>query len=295
MPELPEVEVVRRGLDPYLRGRRIAEATVFESRSIRRHPGNARAFERELVGATLAHFSRRGKFLWAPIRDRDAALVIHLGMSGQTLLATKRELPDRHRRISIRFEGRPRTLEFVDQRMFGGMQIDALVDDGDGGCIPRCVGHIARDILDPKFDVDAVVARIRKRTAGIKHVLLDQGLLSGIGNIYADEALWRSQLHYATPSDRIPAARLRGLIADAQTVMTEALAQGGTSFDSLYIDVNGESGYFERELAAYGREGEPCRRCSRLISRAAWENRSSFFCGTCQPRPRRNRPASRRA
>lgn len=287
MPELPEVEVVRRGLDPYLRGRRVSDVEVFEARSVRRHPGNATAFARELRGSTVEHFSRRGKFLWAPLRDRDAALVIHLGMSGQTLLATKRELPDRHRRISIRFEGRARSLEFVDQRMFGGMQIDALVDDGAGGRLPRCVAHIARAVLDPVFDTADVIGRIRRRTAGIKHVMLDQGLLSGIGNIYADEALWRSRLHYATPAFRIPAAKLETLLTDVQAVMREALAQGGTSFDSLYIDVNGESGYFERELAAYGREGEPCLRCGQPIRRAAWENRSSFFCATCQRRPRR--------
>lgn len=287
MPELPEVEVVRRGLDPYLRGRRISGVNVFEARSVRRHPGGRRSFERELRDATVAHFSRRGKFLWAPLRERDQALVIHLGMSGQALLATAREIPERHRRISLAFAGRSRTLEFVDQRMFGGMQIDALVEDGAGGRFPQCVAHIARDVLDPQFDVDSVVAKIRKRSAGIKHVLLDQGLLSGIGNIYADEALWRSSLHFATPSHRLRASAVEQLLANVQSVMREALAQGGTSFDSLYVNVNGQSGYFERALAAYGREGEPCDRCGRPISRAAWENRSSFYCGACQPRPRR--------
>lgn len=287
MPELPEVEVVRRGLDPYLRNRRVESASVFEARSVRRHPGGGRAFERELRGATIEHFSRRGKFLWAPLRDRGQALVIHLGMSGQALLATKRELPDRHRRISVGFAGRARSLEFVDQRMFGGMQVDALVADGDGGRIPKCVEHIARDVFDPRFDAVDVIAKMRKRSAGVKHVLLDQGLLSGVGNIYADEALWRTKLHYAMPAQRIRASVLEDLIANVQAVMQEALAVGGTSFDALYVNVNGQSGYFERALAAYGREGEPCDRCGRPISRAAWENRSSFYCGSCQPRPRR--------
>jgi formamidopyrimidine-DNA glycosylase len=287
MPELPEVEVVRRGLDPYLRGRRITDAAVFEARSVRRHPGGRSSFERELRDATVAHFSRRGKFLWAPLRDRAQALVIHLGMSGQALLATARQTPERHRRISIAFSGRSRTLEFVDQRMFGGMQIDGLVDDGAGGRIPQCVAHIARDVLDPQFDLEAVVARIRTRSAGIKHVLLDQGLLSGVGNIYADEALWRTAIHYATPSKRLRPAAVEQLLANVQSVMQEALAQGGTSFDSLYVNVNGQSGYFERALAAYGREGEPCDRCGLPIARAAWENRSSFYCPGCQPRPRR--------
>lgn len=286
MPELPEVEVVRRGLDPYLRGRRVTEVSVFEHRSVRRHPGGPRGFERELVGATLAHFSRRGKFLWAPLREADRALLIHLGMSGQALLTTQRETPERHRRISIRCEGRARSLEFVDQRMFGGMHIDVLVDDGDGGRIPQSVQHIARDVLDPLIDDDAVVARIRRRTAGIKHVLLDQGVASGIGNIYADEALWRSRLHFATPAGRVPARRLHELLGHVRDVMHDALAQGGTSFDALYVNVNGESGYFDRSLSAYGREAEPCDRCGRPISRVAWENRSSFFCRTCQPPPR---------
>ena len=290
MPELPEVEVVRRGLDPYLRGRRISEVRVFEARSVRRHPSGARGFERELNGAVISHFSRRGKFLWAPIRDADRAVVIHLGMSGQTLLTTAKETPDRHRRISMRFDGRPRTLEFVDQRMFGGMLIDGLVDDGDGGRVPASVAHIARDVLDPKFDDATVIQQIRRRRAGIKHVLLDQGLLSGIGNIYADEALWRSKLHYAMPAERITAARLRELLQHVRDVMTDALAVGGTSFDALYVNVNGESGYFDRALAAYGREHEPCDRCGSPIRRAAWENRSSYFCGTCQPTPRRRRP-----
>lgn len=291
MPELPEVEVVRRGLDPYLRGRRIAEVRVFESRSVRRHPSGPRGFERELTGAAVQCFSRRGKFLWAPIADEDRALVVHLGMSGQTLLTTKRETPERHRRISIRFDGKPRALEFVDQRMFGGMLLDELVDDGDGGRIPGSVAHIARDVLDPKLDEGDVIARIRRRRAGIKHVMLDQGLLSGIGNIYADEALWRSKLHYATPAERITAARLRELLQHVRDVMHDALAEGGTSFDALYVNVNGESGYFDRSLAAYGREHEPCDRCGSPIRRAAWENRSSFFCRTCQPPPRRRSPA----
>lgn len=293
MPELPEVEVVRRGLDPYLRGRRVAAVSVFEARSVRRHPSGSRGFERELRGAVIEHFSRRGKFLWAPLRDDGRALLIHLGMSGQTLLTTARETPERHRRISIRFDGRARALEFVDQRMFGGMQIDMLVDDGAGGRIPRAAAHIARDILDPMLDADALIARMRTRRAGIKHVLLDQGVVSGIGNIYADEALWRSRLHYATPAERVPVARLRSLLSDVRDVMRDALTQGGTSFDALYVNVNGESGYFDRSLHAYGREGEPCDRCGTPLSRAAWENRSSFFCRTCQRPARAARPSAR--
>ena len=290
MPELPEVEVVRRGLDPYLRGRRISAITVHEPRSVRRHTPGAAHFIDILTGARLAWFSRRGKFLWAPLAGTDEALVIHLGMSGQALLTTEREAPQRHLRLDVRFEGRARTLSFVDQRMFGGMQVDGLVDDGTGGRIPTVVAHIARDPLDPLFDPAAVVQRMRRRHSAVKHQLLDQTLVSGIGNIYADEALWRARLHWRTPGSEVSPVRLRGLLGHAADVMRAALAQGGTSFDALYVNVNGESGYFARTLDAYGREGEPCHRCGRPLLREPFEGRSSFRCPKCQPAPRSPHP-----
>ena len=128
--------------------------------------------------------------------------------------------------------------------------------------------------------------RARRRTSAIKRLLLDQGLISGVGNIYADEALWRARLHGGRPGDRLTGPVLRGLLGHVRDVMGEALAQGGTSFDALYVDVNGESGYFDRSLDAYGREGEPCRRCGTPIRRIAFMNRSSFFCPRCQRPPR---------
>jgi formamidopyrimidine-DNA glycosylase len=174
-----------------------------------------------------------------------------------------------------------RELRFVDQRMFGGL----MVSEG-GADLPPEIAHIARDPLDPEFDDDAFVRRLRRRTAGVKKLLLDQGLVSGVGNIYADEALWRAKIHGDRPGERLTAAQARLLLEEARSVMEAALGQGGTSFDALYVNVNGESGYFDRSLHAYGRDGEPCDRCTTPIRRIAFTNRSSYFCPRCQPPPR---------
>lgn len=286
VPELPEVEVVRRGLAPYVTGRSVTAVDVREPRSVRRHVAGARDLASGLEGSRVTAVSRRGKFLWLTLDD-DRALVVHLGMSGQLLLPEPGTPDERHLRVRIQLEGADRELHFVDQRMFGGMHVDELVGDGGGGRVPTTVAHIARDPLDPAFDEDAFVRRIRARSSGIKRCLLDQSLVSGIGNIYADEALWRARLHYDTPGSRLSRARLRELLGHVREVMSEALAQGGTSFDSLYVNVNGESGWFDRSLHAYGREGEPCERCGRPLVREPFMNRSSYRCPRCQRRPRR--------
>lgn len=286
MPELPEVEVVRRGLAPYVTGRVIVSAEVREPRSVRRHEAGPDDLVHALAGRRIVSVSRRGKYLWLSLDD-DKALVVHLGMSGQLLLPPRSAPPETHLRVSIDLDGADRQLRFVDQRMFGGMHVDELADDGASGRVPTTVAHIARDPLDPEFDDADFVRRLRARGSGVKRCLLDQSLVSGIGNIYADEALWRSRLHYDLPGRRIAAARARGLLDDVRAVMSEALAEGGTSFDSLYVNVNGESGWFDRSLQAYGREGEPCVRCGRAIVREAFMNRSSYRCPACQRRPRR--------
>ena len=285
MPELPEVEVVRRGLAPYVTDRRIAAVQVLEPRSVRRHEAGPADLVAGLIGRRLRSVSRRGKYLWMTLDD-DRALVVHLGMSGQMLLPDPGSADERHLRVRIVLEGADRELHFVDQRMFGGMHIDSLVEDGAGGRVPGAVAHIARDPLDPRFDDRDFARRVRSRSSGIKRCLLDQGVVSGIGNIYADEALWRARLHYDVPGDRLTNVRIRGLLAHVRDVMTDALAEGGTSFDSLYVNVNGESGWFDRSLHAYGREGEPCDRCGRPIVREPFMNRSSYRCPTCQRRPR---------
>lgn len=284
MPELPEVEVVRRGLDAHVVGSRIDSVEVLHPRAVRRHvPGGADLAAR-LTGLSVTAALRRGKYLWLEVAPGDLAVVVHLGMSGQMLVQPPDAAREKHLRILAELDS-GRQLRFVDQRTFGGWALAPLVEV-DGTVVPESVAHIARDPLDPLFDRDAIVAAIRGRGSEIKRLLLDQTVLSGVGNIYADEALWRSRIHGNRPSDRLTRPQLRTLLESVTDVMNEALAQGGTSFDALYVDVNGESGYFARSLSAYGREDEPCARCGAPIRREKFMNRSSYSCPTCQPRPR---------
>lgn len=285
MPELPEVEVVRLGLSRWVAGRTVAGAAVLHPRAARRHLAGGGDLAARLAGRTVGAASRRGKYLWLKL-DSDEALVAHLGMSGQLLVLPADEPAGPHLRARLTFTDAGRELRFVDQRTFGGLALEPLVPDGSGGALPGSVAHIARDPLDPAFDEAEFVRRLRRRRTEVKRALLDQTLVSGIGNIYADEALWRARLHWATPTERLTGPRVRELLGHARDVMAEALAQGGTSFDSLYVDVNGQSGYFERSLDAYGRQGRPCRRCGRPMVRDAFMNRSSYRCPTCQRRPR---------
>ena len=289
MPELPEVEVVRRGLSEHVAGRTIAAVDVLHPRAIRRHEAGADDFARRLTGRTIVAASRRGKYLWLPLRigreSVDTAVVGHLGMSGQLLVEDREAADEAHLRVRIGFQDAGQELRFVDQRTFGGLALADLVEDGDGGRVPVPVSHIARDLLDPLLDEAAVIGRIRGRASEIKRVLLDQSVVSGVGNIYADEALWRASINGARPADRLSASHVRAVLAAAREVMVEALLQGGTSFDALYVNVNGQRGYFERSLAAYGQEGLPCPRCGTPIRRLAFMNRSSYFCPSCQRAP----------
>ena len=279
MPELPEVETVRAGLAGIVTGRRIERVTVLHPRPVRRHPGGPDDFAATLAGHTFAEPRRRGKYLWLPFADGDA-LLAHLGMSGQFRVDAPDAplLPNTRVLFDLADAGQ---LRFIDQRMFGGLSLSP-----GGAELPDELTHIGRDPFDPEFDLAAVVRRIRAKRSAIKRVLLDQTVVSGIGNIYADEALWRAKLHYDRPADTLTAAKVRELLGHARDVMAEALAQGGTSFDTLYVNVNGSSGYFERSLAAYGREGLPCLRCGRPMVREPFMNRSSFRCPWCQRRPR---------
>ena len=285
MPELPEVEVVRAGLQAHVAGRRIAGAEVLHPRAIRKHVPGAADFTGRLAGTRVAAVRRRGKYLWLELADGEA-LLAHLGMSGQMLVQPDGTADEKHLRVRVRFDDDGPELRFVDQRTFGGLSLTELVD-ADGAALPAPIAHIARDPMDPQFDPALAVRALRSRRTEIKRALLDQTLVSGIGNIYADEALWRSRLHWARPADRLTAAQARTVLAAATEVMAEALAQGGTSFDALYVNVNGQSGYFDRALDAYGREGLPCRRCGSGIRRDPFMNRSSFSCPRCQSRPRR--------
>ena len=282
MPELPEVEVVRRGLAEHVVGRTVTAVEVRHPRAVRRHLPGPLDFAARLDGRTVTAARRRGKYLWLEL-DRPADLVLaHLGMSGQLLVQPVDALDETHLRIRLRLDD-GNELRFVDQRTFGGLSVEDRTDDG----LPAPVAHIARDPFDPAYLVEEVVARIRRKDTGLKRALLDQTVVSGIGNIYADEALWRAQLHWARPTATLDRPAARRVLGAAAAVMAAALGEGGTSFDALYVNINGESGYFDRSLAVYGQEHRPCPRCGTAIRRESFMNRSSYSCPRCQPRPRR--------
>lgn len=292
MPELPEVEVVRSGLAPAVTGATVERVEVLDERSLRRHDGPAEDFVHRLTGARLDDPQRRGKFLWVPIEAEEEehaveALVVHLGMSGQVLLREPDAPRDRLTRIVLDVRhpdhGALR-VDFVDQRIFGSMALDALVPTADHPeqRIPSQVAHIARDPIDPRFDDVRFLAALRRRRTEVKRALLDQTLLSGVGNIYADEALWLARIHPRQLTERLSKPRATALLAEVRSVLGRALEDGGTSFDAQYVNVNGASGYFSQRLNAYGRQGEPCPRCGRPIVRESFMNRGSHFCRHCQ-------------
>ncbi|PZS01746.1 MAG: DNA-formamidopyrimidine glycosylase [Pseudonocardiales bacterium] len=287
MPELPEVEVVRRGLHRWVAGRTVAHVQVAHPRAVRRHLAGPADFEAALTGVTLGAAHRRGKYLWLPVIEpaqSGRALLAHLGMSGQLLVLPPDTPPGPHLRIRFGFTGGGCELRFVDQRTFGGLSLEPCSTG-----LPDLITHIAADPLDPEFDAGRFASALRRRRTGLKRALLDQSLISGVGNIYADEALWRSRLHYARPTETMRRFEVDRLLEEIRTVMGSALDAGGTSFDSLYVDINGSSGFFSRSLHVYGRAGRACDRCSTPIRREPFMNRSSFRCPRCQPRPRRPR------
>ena len=305
MPELPEVETVRAGLAPALTNAKVTAVDILDVRSLKRHAGGVEDFKQTLIGAKILGVVRRGKFLWLPLEVKGAkqqlALVGHLGMSGQMLLRSPGAAEDKLTRVIIHAKsakGENVEFRFIDQRIFGSLAIDELVPTSDskpGGfsagvgvgqfwqnLIPRQASHITRDPLDEDFDAAQVLAKFKKKNSGIKRVLLDQQTLSGIGNIYADEALWQTKLHYDQPAATISKAKATELLTAVQDILAKAVAQGGTSFDEQYKNVNGESGYFAVSLNAYGMTGLPCKRCGHQIKRENWMNRGSHLCPKCQ-------------
>ncbi len=303
MPELPEVEVVRAGLEPAVTGATIAAVTVLDERALTRHRGGGADFEAALTGRVITAAARRGKFLWLPLASRadaaaDEAVVGHLGMSGQLLLRAPGAAPERHERVRIDIqhpEHGELAVVFADQRTFGSLAVDHLVptpDAAPGGwgtadaSVPSQVAHIARDPLDPAFSDRLFRTAVGRKGSAIKRVLLDQTVASGIGNIYADEALWASRIHPETRADSLSSRAIGRLLVEVRAVLEKALAEGGTSFDAQYVNVNGQAGYFAHSLNAYGRTGEPCARCGRPIVRVSFMNRSSHFCPHCQKVPR---------
>ncbi|MCT9820332.1 bifunctional DNA-formamidopyrimidine glycosylase/DNA-(apurinic or apyrimidinic site) lyase [Microbacterium sp. W1N] len=309
MPELPEVEVVRAGLAPAVTGARIVAVDVRDERALTRHTGGAAHFAAALTGRLIDGAARRGKFLWLPLDGEEPApqnrapqggeaeaLVGHLGMSGQLLLRAPGAPAERHERVRLDIQHPVHgelAVVFADQRTFGSLAVDPLLPTADGApggfgtdaaLVPAQVAHIARDPLDPAFDEAALRARFARTASAVKRVLLDQTVVSGIGNIYADEALWAARIHPETPAAQLPARAVTRLLAEVRGVLAKALAEGGTSFDAQYVNVNGQAGYFAHSLNAYGRTGEPCPRCGRPIVRVSFTNRSSHYCAHCQKR-----------
>jgi len=300
VPELPEVEVVRAGLERHVTGRAVEAVEVHHPRSVRRQVGGAGEFVALASGRRLGAARRRGKYLWVPLHPlsgsrfpADEAVLAHLGMSGQLLVRPRSAPLEPHLRVRLLLDpvgGAPVDLRFVDQRTFGGLSVAPIVASAaDGADVPAPVAHIGVDPLEGSFDPAAVSERLRRRRTGVKRALLDQTLLSGVGNIYADESLWRARLHYARPTETLRRAEVGTLLAAVRAVLAEALGQGGTSFDALYVGVDGRAGYFDRSLAVYGRSGQPCPRCGTTVRRDPFMNRSSYTCPHCQPRPRRAR------
>ncbi len=298
MPELPEVEVVRAGIHSAVEGAVIAGTEVFETRSLRRHDAAYGSFAEMLEGARIHAAVRRGKFLWLPL-DTGNALVVHLGMSGQVLLRTPGWDADRLLRVRLHLDNPTHGelwLNFVDQRIFGSMAVDRMLPTRDGlpagfsgdavgpwaTSIPTQVAHIARDPIDPAFSDSAFLSALRARKTGVKRALLDQTLVSGIGNIYADEALFAARIHFDQPANSLSPAKAKALLAAIRAILHRALAEGGTSFDAQYVNVNGESGYFSHSLLAYGQHGKPCSRCGTTLVRQTFMNRGSHFCPRCQ-------------
>jgi formamidopyrimidine-DNA glycosylase len=276
------VETVRDGLQRHVTGRTVADVQVLHPRAARRHLAGPDDLAAVLRGAQVGEVRRRGKYLWLQV-DSDA-LLAHLGMSGQLVIGD----PDRpltsHVRARLTFADAGPDLRFVDQRTFGHLSFSP-----GGAELPAAIAHIAPDPLEPGFDDEQFIARVRRRRTGIKRALLDQSLISGVGNIYADEALWRARLHWARGTDALRRADVLRLLEAVRSVFAEAIRAGGTSFDSLYVQVNGQSGYFDPSLAVYGQAGEPCPRCGAPVLREKFMNRSSFRCPRCQPKPRQGR------
>lgn len=285
---------MRAGLSPAVVGARLTAVSVLDERALTRHPAGAADFVAQLEGARVSAAVRRGKFLWLPLEDGQRALIAHLGMSGQMLLREFGASAERHERVRLHIEHPAYgdlAVVFSDQRTFGSLAVDSLIETADaapGGfgselpLVPSQVAHIARDALDPAFDDAAFIAAVRRRESAIKRILLDQGLVSGIGNIYADEALWAARIHPETRGRSLSGPTVRRLLDEVRLVLEKALAEGGTSFDAQYVNVNGQAGYFAHSLNAYGRTDQACYRCGSPIRRVKFMNRSSFFCPQCQ-------------
>ncbi len=285
MPELPEVETVRQGLERNVVGRQIDTVRVLHPRAVRRQVEGPAEFEAALAGRSLDAAMRRGKYLWLSVGED--ALLAHLGMSGQLLVGEPDRPLDPHVRISFTFKDQGPDLRFTDQRTFGHMCVVR-----DGAQLPGADrAHIAPDPFEPA---------LRRRPAGPAAAQAPHRGQARAARPVAGQRrrattstptrrCRRARLHWARPTDTLNGPEVSRLLEAVREVLGEALVAGGTSFDRLYVNVNGGSGYFERSLAPVGREGEPCPRCGTAIRRDPFMNRSAYSCPRCQPRPRRGR------
>lgn len=318
MPELPEVESVRRGLSAWLTGATITRARVLDARilgttSARNVPAErVVSFERALAGVRIASVERRGKYMWMPLFGAglvggglagggeaaevdEWALAMHLGMSGQARIHEADDPLHSHTRAVFDVAGPAGVgqLRFVDQRIFGHLGVERLVPGvagrpGERRLVAESARGAGLDPFEDGFSVPVVARAIARKNVAMKSALLDQRVVSGVGNIYADEALFEAGVHPAARASRLRISRIERALEAARDVMARALEVGGTSFDALYVNVNGESGYFERSLQVYGREGQPCVRCSTPITRVVLGGRSTHVCVKCQ-KPQRLR------
>ncbi|MCF2573017.1 bifunctional DNA-formamidopyrimidine glycosylase/DNA-(apurinic or apyrimidinic site) lyase [Brevibacterium sp. UCMA 11754] len=305
MPELPEVESVRLGVHEWTAGTTITGAEVIDPRilgttSQRRINASAvDEFVAAVSGRRIIGAERRGKFMWLTLGEDlgagpaaepaapELSLLVHLGMSGQLRVHNGVDEIHKHTRAILRLERGSESLQlrFVDQRIFGHLGVQPLVH-AYGRLVPASANHIAADPLEPAFEPGLALEQLSRKRTVVKSALLDQSLVSGIGNIYADEALFRAGIHPLAIPARTRKSRLATVLDSASRVMGDALAVGGTSFDALYVNVNGESGYFDRALLVYGRGGQECVRCGTEIEKMTIGGRGSHFCPNCQRPPR---------
>jgi len=282
MPELPEVETVRRGLAPVMEGQLIAQVDV--NRPDLRWPFPENMAQR-LAGATILRLRRRSKYILADLSS-DETLLIHLGMSGRMLISGARlgafhhehPAPAKHDHVVFQM-GQGARITFNDPRRFGAMDLMATADQ-DRHWLIRDLGP---EPLGNAFDEDYLIARLKGRNTPIKTALLDQRIVSGLGNIYVCEVLFRAGIHPARKAGRISAARVRSLVPLIRQVLSEAITAGGSSLRD-YRQADGDLGYFQHAFQVYDREAAPCPNagCGTPIRRIVQSGRSSFFCVQCQ-------------
>ncbi len=276
MPELPEVEVVRRDLERDAVGKRVKDVQVKLPRIIRRHK-TRKEFTDGVNGAKLMRIDRRGKYILVYL-DNGNVLVMHLGMSGRIERSTGRKAPEKHTHVVIKLQTGGE-LRFIDMRQFG--ELFVTTPDGLDGV--KELSHIALDPLADSFTWQVFSEIVSSRKLKLKTLLMDQKFISGIGNIYSDEILWAAGLRYDRPSDTLTSQEMRRLYRAMQEVLQEGIRYGGVTLeDQTYRNLYGKTGEFQDHLKVYGREDKPCRRCRSPIARERWGNRSTYLCPRCQ-------------